>query len=59
VVFAPLGDGNARIADIVDKLATTGFDGWIVIEQDTCIGDPTETARANLDFVRGVLTKEA
>jgi inosose dehydratase len=59
VVFAPLGHGSARIADIVGRLAATGFDGWIVIEQDTCIGDPTETARANLDFVRGVLTKEA
>ena len=59
VVFAPLGQGNARIADIVSTLARARFEGWVVIEQDTCIGDPTANARANLDFVHRVLAKEA
>lgn len=52
IVFAPLGAGNAEIAEIVAILDRKQFGGWIVIEQDTCIGDPTVTARTNLDFAR-------
>lgn len=51
IVFPPLGTGSADIRRIVRSLVTNHFGGFVVIEQDTCKGDPTETARANLDFV--------
>lgn len=55
VVFAPLGAGTARIERLVRSLVHREFEGYVVIEQDTCIGDPTVNARANLDWLRGVL----
>jgi inosose dehydratase len=51
-VFCPLGDGNARIGDIVSLLLQDLFAGWVIIEQDTCRGNSTENARANLAAVR-------
>jgi inosose dehydratase len=51
VVFAPLGEGDANIPAIVSTLVKVGFRNWVVIEQDTCRGDATETARKNLDTV--------
>lgn len=55
LVFAPLGRGSADIADIVSLLNQQAFPGWIVIEQDTCAGDPTATARDNLEFARNAI----
>jgi inosose dehydratase len=50
-VFSPIGTGSADIPAILQTLVSTGFDGWVVVEQDTCEGDPTETARQNLAFI--------
>lgn len=50
-VFSPLGEGSADIPAILHTLVDAGFDGWTVVEQDTCEGDSTETARANRDFI--------
>jgi len=51
IVFPPLGTGSADIPRIVQSLVLSRFGGFVVIEQDTSAGDPTETARANLQFV--------
>lgn len=32
--FVPLGDGDLDVAGIVGALTSSGYDGWIVIEQD-------------------------
>jgi len=32
--FAPLGDGDLDIAGLMSDVVHSGFDGWIVIEQD-------------------------
>jgi inosose dehydratase len=58
LVFAPLGQGSAGIGEIVTHLLEQQYPGWIVIEQDTCAGDPTATARDNLQYVTHVLTRE-
>lgn len=50
-VFSPIGMGSADIPAILTVLVENDFDGWIVVEQDTCVGDPTETARQNLAFI--------
>lgn len=51
VIFSPLGEGSADIPAILKTLVTNTFDGWVVVEQDTCTGDPTGTARANREFI--------
>lgn len=56
VVFAPLGQGTADIRRIVRQLQHERFAGWVVIEQDTCIGNQTDVARNNLDYVTRMLT---
>lgn len=51
IVFPPLGQGSVDVGGIVRSLVDRRYDSYVVIEQDTCEGDPTETARGNLDFV--------
>lgn len=51
-VFSPLGKGTADIPSILETLIESGFDGWVVVEQDTCEGDSTATARENLEFIQ-------
>jgi inosose dehydratase len=52
IVFAPFGSGVVDIPGIIATLQQSEFAGWIVVEQDTCADDPTETARHNLDYLR-------
>lgn len=49
IIFCPLGDGGARIPEVLGLLAQHRFCGSIIIEQDTCAGDSTATARLNLE----------
>jgi len=50
-VFSPIGTGTADIPAILQVLTDHRFPGWIVVEQDTCEGDATETAKSNLTFI--------
>jgi inosose dehydratase len=52
VIFCPFGDGLVNIPAIVQALREASFDGWIVVEQDTCLGDPTKRAAANRGYLR-------
>lgn len=56
-VFSPIGHGSADIPGILDTLIASRFDGWVVVEQDTCEGDATETARENLAFIHDHLSR--
>ncbi len=58
-IFPPLGEGIARIPEVVAALREAGYDGWYVIEQDTAPGDPTETARANREYLERLLAAGA
>ena len=51
VIFCPLGDGSARIPEILTLLNDSNFAGWVVVEQDTCHGDPTAVARQNRNYI--------
>lgn len=51
VIFSPLGEGSAEIPEILSTLVSSRFEGWVVVEQDTCKGDPTETARQNREYI--------
>ncbi len=50
-IFCELGQGMVNIPDIVFGLRSSGYSGWIIVEQDTCEGDPTETARRNREYL--------
>jgi inosose dehydratase len=52
VIFCPFGDGVVDIPAIVEALRRAEFDGWVVVEQDTCAGDPTARAAANREYLR-------
>ena len=59
-LFRPLGTGDAHVAATLDALIAGGYDGWLVLEQDTAItGDepaagegPVHSVKASLDFLR-------
>jgi inosose dehydratase len=53
-IFCPLGEGNADVPGIIRRLVTKCFAGPVVIEQDTCRGNATESARSNLEAVENM-----
>jgi inosose dehydratase len=50
-IFAPLGEGIARVPEVIDSLRQAGYTGWVVIEQDTTPDDPTKVAAKNRDYL--------
>ncbi len=58
-LFKALGEGDARIAAVLDALQAHGYDGWLVLEQDTAItgdeptvaGGATRDARESIAFL--------
>lgn len=54
-IFSPLGEGTAGIDQIVATLVEREYPGWVIVEQDTCRDDATETARANLKTLRHMI----
>jgi inosose dehydratase len=57
-IFSPLGQGIARVPDVLRALKANGYEGWLVIEQDTTPLDPTENARQNRIYLENLLTQE-
>jgi inosose dehydratase len=51
-VFSELGQGIVDVPAVVSCLQQTGYSGWIIVEQDTCPGDPTLTATRNREYLR-------
>jgi inosose dehydratase len=55
-IFCPLGEGNANISAIVDRLIDEQFGNYVIIEQDTCRSDQSVNAQKNLDVVNGYIS---
>jgi len=58
-LFRPLGDGDARIAEVISALRDAGYDGWYVLEQDCALtaapteaNDPVRDIARSRDFAR-------
>jgi inosose dehydratase len=59
-LFRPLGLGDVRLAEVLQALDEHGYDGWLVLEQDTAPaaeepavgGDPMLDARQSIAFLR-------
>ncbi len=45
-MYRPLGEGDARVAEIVDTLEAAGYQGWYVLEQDRILPTPRGAAEA-------------
>ena len=54
-IFPALGQGIARVPEVVATLLARGYDGWFVLEQDTTPDDPKAVARANRLYLEGLL----
>jgi inosose dehydratase len=62
-MYKPLGQGDVGIADIVRNLLTSGYQGWLVLEQDLVITEepapgagPLVTSRQSVEFLRSVIS---
>ncbi len=59
-LYRPLGTGDADIAGLVGALATAGYDGWYVLEQDTVLAaepdgpGPQRDVRASIAYLQGL-----
>lgn len=59
-VFCPLGEGDVDVAEVLAALEETGYEGWLVVEQDQSLtaADTRETLvagqRRNREFLRGL-----
>ena len=54
-VFSPLGTGLVPLPEVLRLLREAGYEGWLVVEQDTTDQDPTDTARRNREFLEALL----
>ena len=54
-LYTPLGNGDARIGDVLTVLRAGGYDGWYVLEQDVALkdasADPLPGIERSLMFV--------
>lgn len=53
-LFAPLGDGDAPVAEVLRALGDRGYAGWYVLEQDTVLEPGDDGARASKDARRSI-----
>jgi inosose dehydratase len=55
-VFCELGKGSVDFATLLRTLERTGYDGWIVVEQDVLpgMGAPADSARRNRRYLREI-----
>lgn len=56
VTFTEIGNGNLDFRAIVAAAEEAGCE-WFIVEQDTCPGDPFESARQSFDYIRDNLVQ--
>ncbi|KGJ72594.1 inosose dehydratase [Cryobacterium roopkundense] len=62
-LYTPVGQGDVDVRAIVTSLVESGYNGWIVLEQDKIVQEypelgegPIEDARASVNYLRGILS---
>jgi inosose dehydratase len=55
-LFQPLGDGDARIDEVVRALRRSGYERWLVLEQDLAItgSEPPVGTGPALDVAKSI-----
>jgi inosose dehydratase len=53
-IFCELGKGDVDFPGVTAELKSTGYNGWIVVEQDVLpgMGEPKEFARRNREYLK-------
>ena len=53
-VFCELGAGEVDFPEVLGRLSSAGYDGWLVVEQDVlpAMGTPAESAARNRAYLR-------
>jgi inosose dehydratase len=53
-VFCELGRGSVDFAGVLGQLQSSGYEGWVIVEQDVLpsMGAPLESARRNRQYLR-------
>ena len=54
-IFSKLGQGAADIPAVVRALKEHGYNGWLVVEQDTTSENPTDVARENRQYLEAMI----
>ena len=55
-LYTPLGDGDARIGDVLTVLREGGYDGWYVLEQDIALKDASADPLRVIEAIERSLT---
>lgn len=55
-VFCELGKGSVDFPGVLQSLQETGYEGWIVVEQDVLpgMGSPYESAKRNREYLHSI-----
>jgi len=51
-IFCEFGDGIVDIPRVISTLGKAGYDGWVIVEQDTSGQPAIESARASREYLR-------
>lgn len=54
-IFAPLGSGVLELPAVLDSLAEAGYQGWMMVEQDTSWEPPSEAAAIGRSVLAAML----
>jgi inosose dehydratase len=65
-LFRPLGQGDVRVEDVIRRLDRQGYEGWLVLEQDTAItgveppvgSGPVTDVRTSIEFLNTLAPEE-
>ncbi len=49
--FTELGEGEVELAQVMELLREKAFNGWLVVEKDTCL-NPLQSARNAREWLR-------
>ncbi|WP_226531045.1 sugar phosphate isomerase/epimerase family protein [Microbacterium paraoxydans] len=50
-VFVPLGQGDLAVTELVEEIISSGYSGWLIVEQDVVPRSADEVERAKADQI--------
>jgi inosose dehydratase len=50
-VFVPLGEGDLAVTELVDEIIDSGYDGWLIVEQDVVPRSTAEVEQAKAEQI--------
>jgi inosose dehydratase len=53
--FLPLGQGDIDFPGVLAAVRSSGYDSWLMVELDSCDGDPRVAADISKRYLDGLL----